>query len=307
MTALVAALYSVVFSSAGTAQADSQVVQVFSPAMNKNIPVKVLRAAGGGPAPTLYLLDGLRAPDDNNGWLINTDVERFFADKHVNVAIPFGGGGTFYTDWERPDPKLGFPKWGTFLSKELPAYMAANFQSDGVNNSVAGLSMSGTSALNLAIQNPNFYKSVASFSGYPTVSSPGFAQGIAVSVAQMGGDANNMWGTWPLGEWTKNDPLLNVGALRGKRVYVSAGMGAPGKQDAAVTPGSPSFDPVRFVQLVPLETAAGMGSQTFAAALAAAGIPAQVDITPTGIHWWNHWQDKLHEAWYGTIAPSFGQ
>ena len=38
---------------------------------------------------------------------------------------------------------------------------------------IGGLSMSGTSALNLASRHPEFYKSVASYSGYPTVAMPG--------------------------------------------------------------------------------------------------------------------------------------
>ena len=135
-----------VLAGTGIAHADSALISVYSPSMDKDIPVKVLKAAGGGPAPTLYLLDGLRAPDDNNGWLIETDVENFFAGKHVNVVIPFGGGGTFYSDWLRDDPKLGRVKWETFLTKELPPVMASQFGSDGVNNAVAGVSMSGTSA-----------------------------------------------------------------------------------------------------------------------------------------------------------------
>ena len=182
LVTLLAATLATFFAGSGVAHADSAMVYVHSNAMNKTIPVKVLRAAGGGPAPTLYLLDGLRAPDNNNGWLINTDVEAFFADKHVNVAIPFGGGGSFYTDWERDDPRFGKVKWETFLTQELPPVMASQFGSDGVNNAIAGLSMSGTSALNLAAHHPNFYKAVASYSGYPTASEPGYAQGIAASV-----------------------------------------------------------------------------------------------------------------------------
>ncbi len=65
--------------------------------------------------------------------------------KGTNVVIPFGGGGSFYTDWERPDPKLGINKWETFLTRELPAYMAKQHNSDNKRNGIAGLSMSGTS------------------------------------------------------------------------------------------------------------------------------------------------------------------
>lgn len=304
--AMLVPLTAVSLTSGGAvAQADSTLAYVYSPSMNKTIPVKVLTAAGGGTAPTLYLLDGLRAPDDNNGWLINTDVEAFFANKHVNVAIPFGGGGTFYSDWERDDPRLGRVKWETFLTKELPAYMASNFGSDGVNNAIAGLSMSGTSALNLAAHRPDFYKAVASFSGYPTASSPGFAQGIQVSVAQMGGNATNMWGIWPSPSWFRNDPLLNVGALRNTKVYISSGSGGPGP-DPTVNPASRSFDPVKFAQMVPLETAAGISSQLFIPALQAIGNRPQVRITAEGIHWWSYWQERLHEAWFGTLGPAIG-
>ena len=294
-----------VLAGTGIANADSALISVYSPSMDKDIPVKVLKAAGGGPAPTLYLLDGLRAPDDNNGWLIETDVENFFAGKHVNVVIPFGGGGTFYSDWLRDDPKLGRVKWETFLTKELPPVMASQFGSDGVNNAVAGLSMSGTSALNLAIHRPDFYKAVASYSGYPTASSPGFAQGIQVSVAQMGGDALNMWGFWPSAAWIHNDPLLNVGALRGKSVYISSGAGSAAG-DPTVDPDSKSFDPVKFSQTVPLETASGLSSRTFVPAAQRAGAKLQTHIADEGLHTWNYWQDRLHESWANTLAPALG-
>lgn len=305
VTVLIAA-FAATFVGTATAQADSALVYVHSNAMNKDIPVKVLKAAGGGPAPTLYLLDGLRAPEDNSGWLIETDVEQFFADKNVNVVIPFGGGGTFYTDWERPDPKLGVVKWETFLTQELPPVMADQFGSDNVNNAIAGLSMSGTSALNLAAHNPDFYKAVASFSGYPTASSPGFAQGIQVSVGEMGGNAANMWGAWPSADWIRNDPSLNVGALRNTAVYVSAGSGSPAT-DPSVNPASKSFDAVKFAQMVPLETAAGLSSRAFVPLLQAVGGRPNVHITGTGIHWWNHWQEHLHDAWFATIAPALGR
>ncbi|NLU83817.1 alpha/beta hydrolase family protein [Rhodococcus sp. HNM0569] len=297
--------FTAVFSGSAVAHADSTLTYVHSASMGKDIPVKVLRAAGGGPAPTLYLLDGLRAPDNDNGWLINTNVEQFFADKHVNVAIPFGGGGSFYTDWDRDDPKLGRQKWETFLTRELPGVMAGQFGSDGVNNAIAGLSMSGTSALTLASKHPDFYKAVASFSGYPTAATPGFAQGIQMSVAEMGGDPTNMWGFWPSPRWFENDPLTNVGALRDKGVYISAGLGSP-TSDPSVNPLSPEFDPVWFAQMVPLEMAAGISSQTFVPAAQLAGARVQTHIEGNGIHWWNYWQDRLYEAWFGTIAPSIG-
>lgn len=41
--------------------------------------------------------------------------------KGVNVAIPFGGGGSFYTDWQRTDPKLGKNKWKPSSPGDCPA------------------------------------------------------------------------------------------------------------------------------------------------------------------------------------------
>jgi S-formylglutathione hydrolase FrmB len=301
--ALVAGIAVSVTAAPGTASADPQTVYVYSASMGKNIPVRVLPASGGGSHATLYLLDGLRAPNNNNGWLIETDVQRFFSGKNVNVAIPFGGGGSFYTDWQRDDPTLGRQKWETFLTRELPAAMASRFNSDNRRNAIAGLSMSGTSALNLATKHPNFYQGVASFSGYPTVSSPGFAQGIAASVIEAGGNPVNMWGIWPAGGWIENDPSLHTANLRGKRVYVSSGAGSP-STDPIFNPASPSFDPIKFSQMVPLETAAAISSQLYVTSLRMSGINPQVHITSEGAHWWTFWQARLKEAWYGTLAPS---
>ncbi|GAB2666692.1 hypothetical protein GCM10027169_30980 [Gordonia jinhuaensis] len=301
--AAVAAVSSAVVAGTSPAAADSALVYVHSTSMNKNIPVKILKAAGGGPAPTLYLLDGLRAPDDNNGWLINTDVVKFFANKHVNVVIPFGGGGTFYSDWERDDPKLGHVRWETFLTRELPAYMRGQ-GSDGVHNAIAGLSMSGTSALNLAAHNPNFYQGVASYSGYPTASTPGFAQGIQVSVAQMGGNPLNMWGVWPSPSWFRNDPSLNAGALRGKRVYLSAGDGR--SVDPTVNPLSGNFNPMWFTQMVPLEVASGISTDLFIPIAQANGAILTTHTNEDGYHWWSYWQARLHESWRTTLGPALG-
>ncbi|MBT0567271.1 alpha/beta hydrolase family protein [Williamsia sp. CHRR-6] len=285
--------------TAAPAQAQNFTTGVYSAAMKRTIPVKILRAANGSNnAPTLYLLDGLRAPNDNSGWLINTDVVSFFANKNVNVVLPFGGAGTFYTDWQRPDPKLGWPKWESFLTRELPAVMKAKYGSDGVRNAIAGLSMSGTSALNLATRHPNLYRGVASFSGYPLTSQPGFAQGIGVAVSQIGGDVNNMWGVWPGGSWLANDPGLNAARLRGKRVYISSGSGGSNID--------PTKEPTKFAQLVPLEVAASIASQQYVGVLRINGINPVVHITAKGVHFWVDWQNRLHEAWFSTLGPSIG-
>lgn len=281
------------------------VENVRSNAMHRTIPVCII-SAGGSNKPTLYLLDGLRAPNNNNGWLINTDVARWLNGKGANVAIPFGGAGSFYTDWEQRDPALGLNKWDTFLTRELPRYMAARHGSDNRRNGIAGLSMSGTSALNLASRHPGFYQAVASYSGYPTVTMPGFTQGIQVAVAQTGGNANNMWGVYPLGQWFQNDPFLSANNLAGHYVYLSSGTGLGSRYDSSVNPTSPNFNPVRFSQMVPLETAASVSTQLYIPRIALVpGVKLTTNVKPDGVHWWDYWQSDFKQSWRTTFAPSF--
>lgn len=281
------------------------VERVHSASMHRDVPVCIYSAPGDN-NPTLYLLDGLRAPANNSGWLIETDVARWMNGKGANVAIPFGGGGSFYTDWEQRDPALGLNKWETFLRYELPGYMKARHGSDNRRNGVAGLSMSGTSALNLASRHPGFYRAVASYSGYPTVTMPGFNQGIQASVMEMGGNPINMWGLAPFGQWAANDPFLTAGNLAGKHVYISSGTGVGSRYDSSLTPGAPGFDPVKFSQMIPLEVAASTSSQLYIARLATVpGVKLTTHISPDGSHWWDYWQDRFKQSWRTTFAPAF--
>ena len=93
--------------------------------MGRNI---LVQFQGGGPH-AVYLLDGLRAQDDFSGWDINTAAFEWFYQSGVSVVMPVGGQSSFYTDWYRPakgsDGTVTY-KWETFLTQELPAYLAAN-------------------------------------------------------------------------------------------------------------------------------------------------------------------------------------
>ncbi|MCF8608377.1 esterase family protein [Gordonia sp. HY442] len=312
---LTAGVLAVAAAAAGTlvavtpapeASAAGTVENVYSHAMHRSVPVKIVDGGGSRAKPTLYLLDGLRAPKNTSGWLQNTNADNFMAGKGTNVAIPFGGAGSFYTNWERRDPKLGLNKWETFLTKELPAYMKKRHNSDNRRNGIAGLSMSGTAALNLASRHPSFYKAVASYSGYPTVTMPGFGQGIQAAVMEMGGNPANMWGIWPAGQWAANDPFLTAGNLAGKRVYVSSGTGVGSKYDSSLTPGSPRFNPTKFAQMVPLEVAASTSSQLYIARLATVpGVKLTTNISPDGAHWWDYWEARFKQSWNTTFRPAF--
>lgn len=100
-------------------------LSVPSASMGRNITVQF---QGGGPK-AVYLLDGLRAQDDRSGWDINTNAFQLFDGSGVSVVMPVGGMSSFYTDWYRPAVGNGTTqtyKWETFLTSELPAWLAAN-------------------------------------------------------------------------------------------------------------------------------------------------------------------------------------
>ncbi len=95
-------------------------LNVPSAAMGRDI--KVEFQAGGPHA--LYLLDGLRAQDDTNGWDINTAAFEWYNGSGLSVVMPVGGMSSFYTDWYQPAVGNGTTqtyKWETFLTSELPA------------------------------------------------------------------------------------------------------------------------------------------------------------------------------------------
>ncbi|MFT4042530.1 MAG: alpha/beta hydrolase family protein [Gordonia sp. (in: high G+C Gram-positive bacteria)] len=304
--AAIAAVAGVTMAVAPAAHAAGRVELVYSSAMHRNVPVKIIDGGGSRPKPTLYLLDGLLAPNNNSGWLINTKVDDFLADKGVNVAIPFGGAGSFYSDWQQRDPVLGLNRWETFLTRELPAYLKARHNSDNRRNGIAGLSMSGTSALNLASRHPDFYKAVASYSGYPTVTFPGFTQGIQLAVARVGGNPINMWGLYPFGSWFQNDPFLSANKLAGHWVYLSSGGGLGSRYDSSVNPNSPNFNPVRFSQMVPLEVAASVSTELYIARIRGVpGVKLTTHVTREGVHWWDYWQNDFKQSWATTFRPAF--
>ncbi|WP_062987567.1 hypothetical protein [Nocardia anaemiae] len=63
-------------------------LNVYSPAMDRLVPLRVLRPADTStPRPTLYLLDGLDGGETGSGWLDRTDAAAFFADKNANVVL----------------------------------------------------------------------------------------------------------------------------------------------------------------------------------------------------------------------------
>lgn len=278
-------------------------LKIKSKAMRATVPVTVLSPGGAAPRGTLYLLDGADAGEKVSDWITKGGAQEFFAGKNVNVVLPAGGEGSFYTNWQRKDPKLGKPQWETFLTKELPPVIAEEFGSNG-RNAVMGLSMGGQSAFALATRNPDLYRGVGSLSGCPPVSSPANEAYVRSTVAKSGGDADNMWGRSGASAWRANDPALHLDALRGKALFLSAGSGAVGPQDL-LAERDPSEGPkdAQIAAGSALEAAAYRCSLEFATDLTASGISYVPGFRLIGTHSWWYWKEDLPKAW-GVLGPS---
>ncbi|MEZ5212322.1 alpha/beta hydrolase-fold protein [Gordonia sp. PP30] len=272
-------------------------IWVFSPAMNTEIQVQLLLARDWWYKPTakfpqLLTLDGLRAQDDQNGWLINTDIERFYQDKNVNVVLPVGGESSFYTDWKEPDKGKNY-KWETFLIHELPPILQNQWRSTDVRG-VQGLSMGGSAAMMLAARNPGFFKFAASYSGILQLTSYGMPQAVQFALRDGGGyDSQKMFGPPSDPAWAEHDPYLLAEQLRGTSLYISSGNGVVGPYD------KPSEIPLLATNYsgVGLEVLARTTSQQFATKLNQLGIPAQAVYRPSGTHTWPYWEFEMKQAW----------
>lgn len=269
-------------------------------AMRNTVTVKVIPAAGGGPAPTLYLLNGAAGGEGGSSWFDKTDIRSFFADQNVNVVVPMGGAASYFTDWRQTDPKLGRQKWATFLTRELPAAIDERFDGNG-RNAIAGISMAGTSVFQLALHAPRLYRALGSFSGCAQTSDPtGQAVVRMVVEGRGGGNTVNMWG--PPGDpmWQDNDPYVHVDSFRGTSIYVSNGSGTPGRYDTIDGPGIDGNGSKLFDQLAVgavIETATAECTRNLQRRMAERGVPATFHLYDGGTHSWPYWQDELHRAW----------
>ncbi|MGW4841232.1 alpha/beta hydrolase [Nocardia brasiliensis] len=272
-------------------------VVVHSAAMNK--PITLWMSHPGAGAPALYLLNAVDGGEDGGPWMRRTDVADFFADKNVNVIVPIGGRASFYTDWLQDDPAFGRNQWTTFLTRELPPLLESRFDMTG-RNAVAGLSMSATSALNLAIAAPGMYQAVGAYSGCPRTSDAGAQALVTSQLAVFGANAANMWGAPDNPAWLAHDPTVQAERLRGVALYVSSGTGAPGEHDNISDTGVDG-NPVRLIDRVlvggVMETVVGGCTRPFVDRLHQLGIPVTANLRPAGTHAWTYWQDDVHLSW----------
>ena len=126
-----------------------------SPSMGRDIKIQFQKGTGSH---AVYLLDGLRAREDFNGWDLETQAFEWYFDSPLSLVLPVGGQSSFYTDWYQPAcGKAGCQtyKWETFLTSELPQWLASERGVSSTGNAAVGLSMSGNSAMILSVFHPD--------------------------------------------------------------------------------------------------------------------------------------------------------
>ncbi|MGV0644334.1 esterase family protein [Mycolicibacterium sp. XJ879] len=258
--------------------------------------IKVQFQNGGPDAPGVYLLDGLRARDDFNGWDIETAAFEWYLDSGLAVIMPVGGQSSFYSDWYSPacgDNGCSTYKWETFLTQELPAYLAANKGVNPNRNAAVGLSMAGSAALTLAIYYPQQFQYAGSLSGFLNLSEGWWPMLVNMSMGDAGGyDANDMWGRTedPNNAWERNDPMVNIDRLvaNNTRIWVFCGNGKPAEINGRLA--GDNFN-AEFLEKFTLRT-----NETFQEEyLAAGGKNGVFNFPQSGTHSWEYWGQQLQQ------------
>jgi diacylglycerol O-acyltransferase/trehalose O-mycolyltransferase len=259
-------------------------LMVPSPSMGRNIKVEFQ----GGGRHAVYLLDGLRAQNDFNGWDINTPAFEWYYKSGLSIAMPVGGMSSFYTDWYQPAVGNGGTwtyKWETFLTQELPAWLSANRSVSSTGNAAVGLSMAGSASLILAAYHPRNFIYAGSLSGFLNLSDGYWPGLVHLAMNDSGGfNADAMWG--PPGDpaWVRNDPTLNVQKLidNRTRIWVYCGNGTPSELGGADLPAE-------FLENFTRQSNLAFQDRY----LAAGGTNGVFNFPDNGTHSWGYWGAQL--------------
>jgi diacylglycerol O-acyltransferase / trehalose O-mycolyltransferase len=265
-------------------------LDVPSAGMGRNIRIQF--QSGGPNSPVVYLLDGLRAQDDYNGWDLNTAAFEWFYQSGLSVVMPVGGQSSFYSDWYKPAcGKAGCQtyKWETFLSQELPAWLASNKNVKPTGSAAVGLSMAGSASLTLAIYHPQQFPYAATLSGFLNPSEGWWPRLIGMSMGDAGGyKTDDMWGPSSDPAWKRNDPMVNMQKLidNNTRIWLYCGNGDPAEVNGEVAGDNV---PAKFLEGLTVRT-----NRTFKDQYAAMGGHNGVfNLPANGTHSWEYWGKEL--------------
>jgi diacylglycerol O-acyltransferase/trehalose O-mycolyltransferase len=259
-------------------------LMVPSPSMGRDVKVEFQ----GGGRHAVYLLDGLRARDDWNGWDIETPAFEWYYKSGLSVVMPVGGMSSFYSDWYQPAVGNGATwtyKWETFLSQELPGWLSANRGISPSGNASVGPSMAGSASLILAAYHPDRFIYAGSLSGFLNLSEGYWPFLVHLSMNDSGGfNSDAMWGPSSDPAWARNDPTLQVQRLvdNKTRIWLYSGNGTPSELGGSD---------------LPAEVIEGMTRNSNVAFrdkyLAAGGNNGVFNFPDSGTHSWAYWGQQL--------------
>jgi S-formylglutathione hydrolase FrmB len=221
---LAVALGGIAATNIGVAHAAGyETLMVPSASMGRDIPVAFM---AGGPH-AVYLLDPFDAAPDVSNWVTAGHAMNTLSGKGISVAAPAGGAYSMYTNWEQDGSK----QWETFLSAELPDWLAANKGLAPGGHAAVGASQGGYGAMALAAFHPDRFGFAGSLSGFLYPSNTTTNGAITAGMAQFGGvDTQGMWGAAQLGRWKWHDPYVHASLLAQNNsriwVYSPTNMGA---------------------------------------------------------------------------------
>ena len=260
--------------------------------MQRVITIEIYRAASDGPAPNLYLLDGVGSERPSGFMLWNAKEQ--FKNENVNLVIPTGGQASMWADWQQQDPKLGISKWESFITEALPKLTAESqigLKHNG-KNGIGGISMGAASAYSIAVRHPEQYQGVFGLSGCYTTDD--FGQILTrYTVESRGANVQNMWGPPGSEEWQAHDAISQAEKLRGKALYLSSGTGAAKEGEFEAYNG----DIGNFVAGAALEQASNVCTHRMTEKLDDLDIDHRFDQIPAGLHNWSLFAPQMPIAW----------
>ena len=274
-------------------------VVVYSPSMDREVSNEIILPGGlvnDSPRPTFYLLMGADGAANGWSWRNSSDYQEFFQDKLVNVVTPIGSVSSMQADWYRDDTKTGRNKWLTYLTKELPPLIDEHFHGTG-RDAIAGISMSGGPALNIASLEPDRFAAAASYSGCPATSGIVGSTYVREALKMNGADPFKMWGLSSNPAWVAHSPVLNLEGLRETALFVSAAQGVPGEIDQTKTSSERIGPPVA------IEVASYACSTYFVDKAREAGLDVEWYPLVEGTHSWGLFEKSMRRSW-GVIGPA---
>ena len=249
-------------------------LQVPSAAMGRDIPVAF---QAGGPH-AVFLLDAFNAAPDVSNWVTAGNAMSTLAGKGISVAAPASGAWSMYTNWEQD----GSRQWETFLSSELPDWLAANKGLAPNGHGIVGAAQGGTGALEMATFHPERFGYAGSMSGFLTPSATTLNGAITAGLAQYGGvDTRNMYGLAQLGRWKWHDPDVHSALLANNntRLWIFS----PGTLTCS--------DPAAMIGFC--DQAQGSNRTFYQHYRAVGGSNGHFEFPTTGQHDWGTWGPQL--------------